>query len=358
MPGGALRPVNGTGRGNWIGVRGLPRARGPRDVGWFRLREAEILAGQLFRDFLRRALLVALLALAGCAGADGGDGGFLESLRGKLSADYDPPDYKGPALGELPTYRRGDAYSYSSGRTETIEDILEDRIVWRNDLDASFHRYPNFIFPSISTRTDRGQVERSFDVPPGTLWPLIPGTRRQFKSQVRVKLEGQNGERLFYREWICAVGDKERVEVQFGEFEAVEISCDRYSRGKWREKRTWYYVPEIGHYVRRTDRFLGRDSRDTELVSIQQGFDGLSRDTKRALYDLEQRTLERMPSGKTANWQSSEGNLAVTMVVTKTMKTEAGQFCRSFRQVIREEGQDRLVPGLACRTWNGRWVRL
>lgn len=314
--------------------------------------------GLLSRRLIQCASLVALLILAGCLQVDEGGGGFLESLRGKFSADYDPPDYKGPPLGELPSYRQGDAYTYSSGRTETIQEILDDRVVWRNDLDSSFERYPNFVFPSIRTTTDRGEVGRSFDVPPDMLWPLIPGTRRQFKSEVRVKLDGQNGERLFYREWICTVVGKSVVEVQFGRFDSIEIACDRYSRGKWRENRTWYYVPEIGHYVRRVDRFLGRDTRDTELVSIQQGLDGLSRDAKRALYDLEQQTLERMPSGKPANWRSSEGNIAVTMVVTKTMKTEAGQFCRTFRQVISEAGGDRLIPGLACRTWNGRWVRL
>jgi surface antigen len=327
-------------------------------IGWLRLREAEILAGLLFRNLIQSASLVALLALAGCMQDDGEGGGFLESLRDKLSADYDPPDYDGPPLGDMPSYRRGDSYTYSSGRTETIQDVVDDRVVWRNDLDSSFERYPNFIFPSIETKTDRGQVARSFDVPPDTLWPLIPGTRRQFKSSVRVKLDGQNGERLFYREWICTVVGKAEVEVQFGKFESVEVACERYSRGKWRERRVWYYVPEIGHYVRRVDQFLGRDSRDTELVSIQQGFDGLSRDAKRELYDLEQQTLERMPSGKAANWRSDEGGFAVTMVVTKTMKTEAGQFCRTFRQTISGGGGDRLVPGLACRTWNGRWVHL
>lgn len=316
------------------------------------------MTGRLFRDLVRSAPLVALLALAGCTSAAEVGGGILETLRGSLSADYDPPDYDGPPLGDLPSYHRGDAYTYSSGRTETIQEILDDRIVWRNDLDSNFVRYPNFIFPSIETKTDSGQVARDFDVPPDTLWPLIPGTRRQFKSEVRVKLDGQNGERLFYREWICTVVGNTEVEVQFGKFDSVEVACERYSRGKWRERRVWYYVPDIGHYVRRVDQFLGRDSRDTELVSIQQGFDGMNRDTKRALYDLEQQTLERMPSGKAANWRSSGGDIAVTMVVTKTMKTEAGQFCRTFRQTISGEGGDRLVPGLACRTWNGRWVRL
>lgn len=289
---------------------------------------------------------------------DGTGGGFLESLKNSLSADYDPPDYKGPPLATLPTYRKGDTYTYSSGRTEIVEKLVDDRVVWRNDLDSEFERYPNFIFPSVDTRTDRGEVLREFSVPPDTMWPLIPGTRRQFKSEVRVKLAGQSGTRLFYREWICTVVGKAKVEVQFGSFDSVEVTCERYSRGSWREKRTWYYVPEIGHYVKRVDSFIGRNSRDTELVSMHQAMDGFSRDTKRALYDMEQQTLERMPSGKQASWHSREGNLAVTMTVIKTMKTAAGQFCRSFRQVITEGGNERLVPGLACRTWNGKWVRL
>lgn len=332
---------------------------GPRGVGWLRLREAETLAGQLFRDLIRSAPVAVLLVLAACVPSlDGQGGGLLQSLQGGLSADYDPPDYNGPPLATLPTYRMGDAYTYSSGRTETVEKLLGDRVVWRNDLDSIFERYRNFIFPSASTRTDRGAVVREFNVPPDTLWPLVPGARRQFKSEVKVKLDGQKGERLFYREWICTVVGKARVEVQFGSFDSVEVTCERYSRGKWREKRTWYYVPEIGHYVKRIDNFIGRDPRDTELVSMHQALDGVSRDTRRALHDMEQQTLERMPSGKPASWHASEGNLAVTMIVTKTMKTEAGQFCRSFRQVISEDGRERLVPGLACRTWNGKWVRL
>jgi len=322
------------------------------------LREAEILVGRILSKVVRSATFVAIFALAGCTSAGVGGGQFLDSIRGKLSADYDPPDYQGPPLGTLPAYRQGDAYTYSSGRTETIQTVFEGLVTWRNDLDSSFERYSNFIFPSAKTKTDRGVVVRDFDVPPNTLWPLIPGARRQFKSEVRVKLDGQNGERLFYREWICSVVGSAVVEVQFGKFDSVEVACERYSRGTWRERRAWYFVPEIGHYVRRVDQYLGRKSRNTELVSIQQGFDGLSRTARRAFYELEQQTLERMPSGKAANWRSSEGDLAVTMVVTKTMKTEAGQFCRTFRQTISGEDGNRLIPGLACRSWNGRWVRL
>lgn len=283
---------------------------------------------------------------------------FGTKLRGKLSPDYDPPDFKGPPLGQLPTYQLGDAYTYSSGRTETITGIGDDRITWRNDLNSVFERFPNFVLPTLATRTDKGQVTRKFDVSPEVLWPLIPGTRRQILSEVSVRLQGQNSERLFRREWVCTVNGPEKVAVQFGEFNAVKISCDRYGRGRWRQTRTWYYVPEIGHYVRRVDQYQGRESRDIELLSIQQAFSGLSRGAKRALYNLEQRTLERMPSGKPASWRSQEGNFAVTMTVTKTMQTEAGQFCRTFRQKIQGRGVERLVPGLACRTWNGRWVRL
>jgi len=276
----------------------------------------------------------------------------------RLSADYDPPDYDGPPLGELPSYRMGDTYTYSSGRTETVAAVGKERILWRNDLQSEFERYPNFVLPTAVARTKNGVVTREVDVPADILWPLVPGTRRQFISEVKVHPEGADRERIYWRNWVCAVVGPERIAVQFGTFDAVKISCDRYSRGQWRQTRMWYYVPEIGHYVKRVDRSQGEDSRDIQLLSIQQALDGLNRSTIRALYDLEQETLERMPSGKAASWQSSAGDLAVTMIVTKTMQTEAGQFCRAFRQQIQNNGVDRLVPGLACRTWNGRWVRL
>lgn len=298
----------------------------------------------------------------GCApGGDGGGNIFdraAAALREQMSQDYDPPDYQGPPLAELPLYRTGDAYTYSSGRTETISDVADERVVWMNDLDATFERYRNFVLPTARIETARGVVERTFDVPPDMLWPLVPGTRRHFTSEIRVRMQDERNERLFRREWVCTVEGKEPVTVQFGKFDSVKVACDRYGRGRWRQKRVWYYVPEVGHYIRQVDTYMGRDGRDVELVSIQQAFDGLSRNAKRELYDLEQRTLERMPSGKTANWRSTDGSVAVSMTVTKTLKTEAGQFCRAFRQEISDSGSSRLVPGLACRTWNGRWVRL
>lgn len=280
------------------------------------------------------------------------------TLSDTLSADYDPPDYDGPPLGQMPAYRLGDAYTYSSGRTETVKELGEERVVWQNDLRSEFERYPNFVLPTALARTERGVISRTVDVQPDILWPLIPGTRRQFSSVVNVQLTGQSPARIFRRDWICSVGGLERITVQFGVFDAVKMSCDRYSRGRWRQTRTWYYVPEIGHYVRRVDRIQGEQPRDIELLSILQALDGMNRNTQRALYDLEQETLERMPSGKSANWRSSAGDIAVTMTVTKTMQTEAGQFCRAFRQEIQHNGVGRLLPGLACRTWNGRWVRL
>lgn len=287
---------------------------------------------------------------------------FLSSigsaLSDSLSADYDPPDYDGPPLGELPVYSMGDAYTYSSGRTETVAALGDERITWRNDLDSEFERYPNFVLPTAVARTKKGVVTRMVDVRPDILWPLIPGTRRQINSTVSVHLDGQDRERVYWRNWVCTVVGPERVTVQFGTFDAAKISCDRYNRGRWRQTRTWYYVPEIGHYVKRVDQIEGQDASDIQLLSIQQELDGLNRMTRRALYDLEQETLERLPSGKAASWRSSAGDIAVTMIVIKTMQTEAGQFCRAFQQQIQNNGVGRLLPGVACRTWNGRWVRL
>jgi len=287
---------------------------------------------------------------------------FLSSigaaLNDRLAVDFDPPDYDGPPLGALPVYRKGDAYTYSSGRTETVAALGDEKITWRNDQDSEFERYPNFVLPTAVARTKKGVVTQTVDVPPDILWPLVPGTRRQFNSEVSVRVTGEDRERVYWRNWVCTVAGPEPVTVQYGTFDSVKISCDRYNQGRWRQTRAWYYVPEIGHYVRRVDRVQGRAASDVQLLSIQQGLDGISGTTRRALHDLEQETLERMPSGKAASWRSSAGDIAVTMVVTKTMQTGAGQFCRAFRQEIQNNGVDRLVPGLACRTWNGRWVRL
>ncbi len=322
------------------------------------------MADQLARVLFLCGSIAATLAAGGCTasfdlqGARDLVGDLGSALNERVSADYDPVDYDGPPLGELPQYHLGDAYTYSSGRTETVAEFRNERVLWRNDLESEFERYPNFILPTAVARTSKGIITRTADAAPDVMWPLIPGTRRQFNSTVSVQLEGQNGARQFRRDWICTVVGPERITVQFGDFDAVKISCDRYGRGRWRQTRTWYYVPEVGHYVRRVDRFRGRESQGIELLSVQQGLNGLNSTERRAIQDLEQATLERMPSGKPASWRSSAGDVSVTMTVTKTMQTDAGQFCRAFRQEIEDNGAARLVPGLACRTWNGRWVRL
>ena len=328
------------------------------------------MATQRIRYLIKLAALTGALFIGACdPSATTGDGGFVdtikgalertaENLRNRLSADYDPPDYDGPTLGELPVYYLGDAFTYSSGRTETIERLEDDLVVWRNDLKASYERRRNFVLPTVRTRTDRGEVYRTFDVGSDVLWPLIPGTRRQFASKVRVRIEGDRGERLFIRDWICTVNGLERVSVRIGEFESVKISCDRFGRGRWRQTRTWYFVPEIGHFVKRVDTYSSRDKREVELVSVRQAHKDLNSAARRSLYEMEQRTLERLPSGKSASWRAPGGRLQVKMTVTRTMRTEAGQFCRTFRIEILNGGDKRLVPGLSCRTWNGRWVRL
>ena len=331
-------------------------------------REAVDLSGLTGRFVIRAvAFAVLLTVLNGCIPEAGTTAGTSlaailkktgDALREGTNQDYDPPDYTGPPLAELPIYRVGDSYTYSSGRTETIESIDGEQVFWRNDLKAAFERYRNFVLPTVRTRTERGEIVRSFGVAPDVLWPLVPGTRRQIAEEVRIQVQGEKNEQLFRRDWVCTVEGQEKVSVQFGEFDAVKISCDRYARARWREKRTWFYVPGIGHFVRRVETFQDRPSRTVELVSIQQGLEGMSRNAKRAMYDLEQQTLERMPSGKSAKWRSTDGAIAVTMTVTRTMRTEAGQFCRTFQQEITAKEGNRLVPGLACRTWNGRWVRL
>jgi len=327
-------------------------------------REAEKLSDRLVRVLLLGGAIATAFAAVGCMSSADFQGArdFLSNvgsaINGRLSADYDPPDYDGPPLGKLPSYRMGDAYTYSSGRTETVAAVGDERILWRNDLESEFERYPNFVLPTALARTKRGVVTRTVDVPADVLWPLVPGTRRQFTSEVRVNAVDDGRERLYWRNWVCSVVGPEQIAVQFGTFDAVKISCDRYSHGQWRQTRVWYYVSEIGHYIKRVDLVQGQGPKDIQLLSIQQSLDGMNRSVQRALYDLEQNTLERMPSGKAARWRSSGGDVAVTMVVTKTMQTEAGQFCRAFRQQIQNNGVDRLVPGLACRTWNGRWVRL
>lgn len=110
----------------------------------------------------------------------------------------------------------------------------------------------------------RGGGQRIINNQPGDIIPLKIGARMTFRSTVSTEKPPFGWE----FEWSCDVVGKERVTVPAGEFDSFRVQCGRQGS----RELTFYYVPEIGHYVRM--EAIGPDGKKTatrNLVAYEHG---------------------------------------------------------------------------------------
>ena len=158
--------------------------------------------------------------------------------------------------------------------------------------------------------------------------------------------------------WQCGVGGTEQVAVAAGRFDTVRITCQTSDPAAGQAvERTWFYAPELRHYVRLDQRFAAsRPAESVELVAIRlEGVDwppAARAGLNRAL----QAALETTPKGKRIEWKSSAVETRVTISPTAERR-DASSYCRTFVQNVRgTDGEMRIYPGLACREVSGEWV--
>lgn len=169
-----------------------------------------------------------------------------------------------------PDYRAGQSFTFSDRGTRRVVAVEGGGVRWSRKPGTSYLVSPNFIVPILRRESSSSVVSHQAFGSPEDLWPLRVGKSVRFRV-VRTTLSKSDGRqtRTTYN-WRCDVEDTDRVTVPAGTFDTYRIDCRRFfgHRQTPRRRITWYYAPELGHYVRREKEHLGtREIRTIELVS-------------------------------------------------------------------------------------------
>jgi len=258
-----------------------------------------------------------------------------------------------------PSYEVGDSYVYSDGRIETVSRVGPERTLWESAEGSVYTAYRNFILPPISWKSGGAKGENQVQPAAGQKWP--PATTEEVVFSVGSKAgDGSADEpKSWSGNWRCAVSGVSRVKAMAGQFNAVAIECQRAKPepGTWR-KRTWYYVPEIGHYVRRIDQIHGTGREITvDLVSVRPGGKGWPPAARGGLDWAIQGTLDAGDYENIVEWRSSAVGAMFTIQLTGNVKVSGKADCRRYNLERAGPDQVRLFPSIACKTpGEVRWL--
>ena len=81
----------------------------------------------------------------------------------------------------------------------------------------------------------------------------------------------------------------------------------------------------------------------------------LDRADRLAMRRSTQTALEKNRTGAASEWRNPDSGNAGTVTPTRTYRTEAGRYCREYRQTITVGGRTEEGYGRACRQPDGSW---
>ena len=265
----------------------------------------------------------------------------------------------GPKLSPsaMPRYVVCETFTYDDKRTDTVIAAKGELVTWRTNRGIINKRYRNFLIPSVSWQTRKRRSRADITAQPGMLWPLKIGNKDRFDvSQV---ISGNDGSsiRELSQSWLCAVEGTEKLTVPAGTFNTFRIPCYRYTvgTGSWRQTRTFYYAPRLGHYVVREDTYINRPSTRRELVST--GFDSrvLPKSDQAALIHAFRDPTDKNRDYARRVWTSAAGNIFVTLTPKRTFKDPRGTTCRDYTSAYDLGARTKTNNKRACKQSNGQW---
>ncbi len=269
----------------------------------------------------------------------------------------------------LPSYSKGTTFVYSNGTWESVLDTAPDSVTWLNHRRNISSGSPDFTLRRTKWETDTRRGTRQFGprddlfFPSATsLWPLRVGKVANY-TETGVWLDKKEAIENSYRtDWSCAVEGTEHITVMAGEFDAWKIECRRYyvsgskSQSQIREINTWYYAPEVGHYVLMTIKYPEQNNpRRLELLAVLPPLDDLPAAARSAINRSFQQALEFKKSGESLQWSGSSAGISVETTPAGTFKTSDGSFSRRYVQKFSLPAGQQTYYGMAVRSADGVW---
>lgn len=259
-----------------------------------------------------------------------------------------------------PTYEVADAYVYTDGRVETVTRVGPERTLWETADGSIYTAYRNFILPPISWKSGASVGENMLQPATGEKWP--PAVSGDVVFSVGSKAGGDTLDmpKTWSGKWRCVAKGVSPVNATVGRFDSIVIECLRAKPepGTWK-KRTWYYVREIGHYVRRVDLIHGTGREVTvDLVAVRPGGKGWPPAASGGLDWSIQEALDAGDFDNTIEWRSSAVGATFNIRLGKGDVAAPGKaFCRRYSLERTGLEQARLFPAIACKMPGGeRWL--
>ena len=264
----------------------------------------------------------------------------------------------GPALpaAAIPDYAPGERYNYDNGRNETVIAREGSILTWRTNNGVVRKTYRNFTIPYLSWQTATRRGTSITNANPAMLWPLRVGNSENFEF-IRTAEDNDGGNRRDYKQtWQCKVEDTETVRIALGSYDTFVIVCHRYNGKTWRQTRTFYYAPSVGHYILRRDSYLSGPSARRELVSYGFNSTVFSVADQQTLTKTVQESLSNNHNGEVTYWRGGSGGPTIG-ISPLTMETNSkGLTCRNYEGVFGDTGRLRINRRYACRRPDGVWV--
>lgn len=261
--------------------------------------------------------------------------------------------------GAGPYYEIGDAYVYTDGRVETVSRVGPEQTLWETSDGSAYTAYRNFILPPISWKSGSSKGENEIQSTAGHSWPPASAGDVVFSVRSNVNEESLDEPRTWTAKWRCVSGGKVKLDATAGIYEAIVIECERANPdpGTWK-KRTWYFVPEIGHYVRRKDLIYRTGRKVTvDLVAIRPGAKGWPATARGGLDWAIQGALDSGITDKTIEWRSSAVGAMFNIGLKGNAPVSAGVDCRRYGIERVDADQVRHFPAIACKkAWQKRWL--
>jgi hypothetical protein len=269
----------------------------------------------------------------------------------------------------LPVYRQGTTFVYSDGTWETVNAVAPNIVTWKNHRGYTSNGTPDFTRRRIYYQTRTRQGTRTFGpredlIFTGSelLWPLKIGNIASY-TETGTWTDKRNGSQHSYRSnWSCEVDGIERVAVPAGEFDAWKITCTRYNvsgrgvQSRPKEIKTWYYAPQVGHYVLVTRNYLyDKPSQRLELLAVLPPKEVLPAQARKKMARNFQKAMEYRVSGDPASWSLASTAVSGGTTPYGTFKLADGTFCRRYVQDLNLADDQQTYYGMACRDPKGRW---
>ena len=292
-----------------------------------------------------------MIALGGCA--------ELQQMQ-QLLVPKDSVDSSRLMIADLPSYLPGEFFVYDSGLTMIVTDNSNGTIRWKYGNGAVSSGYRNFLVPQLSWEGESSKGERVTPASQDLLWPLKTNNSAQFGiTQTSVdKTNGLTEETK--RKWECSVSGTERISVPAGNFDTYRVVCNRYTTdsNSWRGRHTYFFSPDIRHYVRLDKDYANRSSKREQLVRYGFNSNYIDEKDQGEAKKLLFQALEKGEQGVSQNWSSSSGHVSVMLIPYQRYTNSIGQQCREYKTVFNVGGRVSLHNRKACRDGDGTWQRI